>query len=71
MNSDVEIVRHTDACPVFADPLPPHGLTWRQMLACWTKTHQPDSDEKSAVPSAPGSCTVRADGTDSHVSCEP
>jgi hypothetical protein len=30
VNNEVEIVRHADTCLVFTDPLPPHGLTWRQ-----------------------------------------
>ncbi|MER7576888.1 hypothetical protein [Streptomyces sp. NPDC126514] len=33
VNNDVEIVRNSDNCLVFTDPLPPHGLTWRQMVA--------------------------------------
>jgi hypothetical protein len=49
VNNDVEIVRHADTCLIFTDPLPPHGLTWRQMIAWWTKNHQPDADEKSAA----------------------
>ncbi|MER7569110.1 hypothetical protein ABTZ93_40305 [Streptomyces sp. NPDC097941] len=49
VNNDVEIVRHADTCLVFTDPLPPHGLTWRQMVAWWTNNHQPDADEKSAA----------------------
>lgn len=49
VNNDVEIVRHADTCLVFTDPLPPHGLAWRQMVAWWTKNHQPDADEKSAA----------------------
>ncbi|MEV5273409.1 hypothetical protein [Streptomyces werraensis] len=49
VNNDVEIVRHADTCLVFTDPLPPHGLTWRQLVAWWTNNHQPDADEKSAA----------------------
>ncbi|MDX3550114.1 hypothetical protein PV724_47525 [Streptomyces europaeiscabiei] len=49
VNNDVEIVRHADTCLVFTDPLPPHGLTWRQMVAWWRKNHQPDADENSAA----------------------
>ncbi|WND15867.1 hypothetical protein [Streptomyces violaceus] len=49
VNNDVEIVRYADTCLVFTDPLPPHGLTWRQMVAWWTNNHQPDADEKSAA----------------------
>lgn len=49
VNNDVEIFRHADTCLVFTDPLPPHGLTWRQMVVWWTKNHQPDADEKSAT----------------------
>ncbi len=49
VNNDVEIVRHADSCLVFTDPLPPHGLTWRQMVAWWTKNHQPQADEKTAA----------------------
>ncbi|MFE9240481.1 hypothetical protein [Streptomyces sp. NPDC007007] len=49
VNNDVEIVRNSDNCLVFTDPLPPHGLTWRQMVAWWRKKHQPDADEKSAA----------------------
>ncbi|MCX5450276.1 hypothetical protein [Streptomyces nigrescens] len=49
VNNDVEIVRHADACLVFTDPLPPHGLTWRQMVAWWTKSHEPGASEKSAA----------------------
>ncbi|MER7178535.1 hypothetical protein ABT404_03430 [Streptomyces hyaluromycini] len=49
VNNDVEIVRHADTCLVFTDPLPPHGLTWRQMVGWWTNNHQPDADEKSAA----------------------
>ncbi|MBA9050875.1 hypothetical protein HDA42_000050 [Streptomyces costaricanus] len=33
MNNDVEIVRNAHTCLVFTDPLPPQGLTWRQMVA--------------------------------------
>ncbi|MFD6821461.1 hypothetical protein ACFWC5_13925 [Streptomyces sp. NPDC060085] len=33
LNNDVENVRNADTCLVFTDPLPPHGLTWRQMVA--------------------------------------
>ncbi|CAL9327796.1 hypothetical protein SUDANB106_00009 [Streptomyces sp. enrichment culture] len=49
VNNDVELVRNADSCLVFTDPLPPHGLTWRQMVAWWTKNHQPGADEKSAA----------------------
>ncbi len=49
VNNEVEIVRHADTCLVFTDPLPPHGLTWRQMVAWWQKHHQPDADEKTAA----------------------
>lgn len=49
VNNDVEIVRNSDNCLVFNDPLPPHGLTWRQMVAWWWKKYQPDTDEKSAA----------------------
>ncbi|MEW2078929.1 hypothetical protein AB0941_35975 [Streptomyces sp. NPDC013433] len=49
VNNEVEIVRHADACLVFTEPLPHHGLTWRQMVAWWQKNHQPDADEKSAA----------------------
>ncbi|MET7903861.1 hypothetical protein ABZS86_21410 [Streptomyces sp. NPDC005355] len=49
VNNDVEIVRHADTCLVFTDPLPPHGLTWRQMIAWWTHNHQPGADEKAAA----------------------
>ncbi|BFO18364.1 hypothetical protein SHKM778_47520 [Streptomyces sp. KM77-8] len=49
VDNDVEIVRHADTCLVFTDPLPPHGLTWRQMVAWWTNNHHPDADEKSAA----------------------
>ncbi|MFC9467734.1 hypothetical protein [Streptomyces coelicoflavus] len=49
MNNDVEIVRNADSCLVFTDPLPPHGLTWRQMVAWWQKNHQPDADGKTAA----------------------
>ncbi|WP_413755112.1 hypothetical protein [Streptomyces sp. MMBL 11-3] len=49
VNNEVEIVRHADTCLVFTDPLPPHGLTWRQMVAWWQKTHQPGADEKAAA----------------------
>lgn len=59
----MEIVRHADTCLVFADPPPPHGLAWRQTVAWWTKKHQPDSDEKSAVIgeaiNGPGGCFGR------------
>ncbi|MGP3974457.1 hypothetical protein ACTWQF_10720 [Streptomyces sp. 8N114] len=51
VNNDVEIVRHADTCLVFTDPLPPHGLTWRQMIVWWTRRHQPGADEKSAADS--------------------
>ncbi|MFJ3106521.1 hypothetical protein [Streptomyces sp. NPDC086835] len=49
VNNDVEIVRHADTCLVFTDPLPPHGLTWRQMVAWWTKNHEADADERTAA----------------------
>ncbi|MCG8969045.1 hypothetical protein JRC61_25975 [Streptomyces sp. CL12-4] len=49
VNNEVEIVRHADACLVFTDPLPHHGLTWRQMVTWWQKNHQPDADEKTAA----------------------
>ncbi|MEU3639888.1 hypothetical protein AB0H23_27190 [Streptomyces albogriseolus] len=49
VNNEVEIVRHADTCLVFTDPLPPHGLTWRQMVAWWQKNHQPGADEKTAA----------------------
>ncbi|WP_234312123.1 hypothetical protein [Streptomyces griseus] len=49
VNNDVEIVRHADTCLVFTDPLPPQGLAWRQMVAWWRKSHQPDVDEKAAA----------------------
>ncbi|MET7543064.1 hypothetical protein [Streptomyces sp. NPDC005507] len=49
VNNDVEIVRHADTCLVYTDPPPPQGLTWRQMVAWWTKNHQPDADAKSAA----------------------
>ncbi|MFI9345723.1 hypothetical protein ACIG0D_31350 [Streptomyces sp. NPDC052773] len=49
VNNDVEIVRNADSCLVFTDPLPPHGLIWRQLVVWWAKNHQPDSDEKSAA----------------------
>ncbi|MGJ3557997.1 hypothetical protein ACR6C2_00075 [Streptomyces sp. INA 01156] len=49
VNNEVEIVRHADACLVFTDPLPHHGLTWRQMVTWWQKNHQPDVDEKTAA----------------------
>lgn len=51
VNNDVEIVRHADACLVYTDPLPPQGLTWRQMVAWWMKNHQPGTDEKVAASS--------------------
>ncbi|RZU46508.1 hypothetical protein EV284_1189 [Streptomyces sp. BK022] len=49
VNNDVEIVRNAHTCLVFTDPLPPQGLTWRQMVAWWTANHQPDTDEKTAA----------------------
>ncbi|MYR83654.1 hypothetical protein GTY41_01510 [Streptomyces sp. SID685] len=49
VNNDVEIVRNAHTCLVFTDPLPPQGLTWRQMVAWWTKNHQPGTDEKTAA----------------------
>ncbi|MFH8485318.1 hypothetical protein [Streptomyces longisporoflavus] len=49
VNNEVEIVRHAEACLVFTDPLPPQGLTWRQLVAWWTKHHQPGADEKTAA----------------------
>ncbi|MFF7888702.1 hypothetical protein ACH40F_47945 [Streptomyces sp. NPDC020794] len=49
VNNDVEIVRNADTCLVFSDPLPPQGLTWRQMIAWWIKNHEPDSDETAAA----------------------
>lgn len=47
VNNDVEIVRNAHTCLVFTDPLPPQGLTWRQMVVWWTKNHQVDADAKS------------------------
>jgi very-short-patch-repair endonuclease len=49
VNNDVEIVRNAHTCLVFTDPLPPQGLTWRQMVAWWTKNHQAGADEKAAA----------------------
>ncbi|MFI8243451.1 hypothetical protein ACIF83_40465 [Streptomyces sp. NPDC085866] len=49
VKNDVEIVRNAHTCLVFTDPLPPQGLTWRQMVAWWKKNHQPDTDEKTAA----------------------
>ncbi|MFF9229387.1 MULTISPECIES: hypothetical protein [unclassified Streptomyces] len=49
VNNDVEIVRNAHTCLVFTDPLPPQGLTWRQMVTWWKKNHQPDTDEKTAA----------------------
>uniref|UniRef100_UPI002F91BB4F hypothetical protein n=1 Tax=Streptomyces virginiae TaxID=1961 RepID=UPI002F91BB4F len=49
VNNDVEIVRNAENCLVYSDPLPPHGLTWRQMVAWWRTHHQPDADEKTAA----------------------
>ncbi|MFH0246231.1 hypothetical protein ACGRHY_28290 [Streptomyces sp. HK10] len=49
VNNDVEIVRNAHTCLVLTDPLPPQGLTWRQMVAWWQKNHQPDGDEKTAA----------------------
>lgn len=49
VNNDVEIVRNADTCLVFTDPLPPQGLTWRQMVAWWQKKHQLGTDEKAAA----------------------
>jgi hypothetical protein len=43
-------VSFADARLVFTDPLPPQ-LTWRQMVAWWTKNHQPGADEKTAAES--------------------
>ncbi|MGW1396830.1 hypothetical protein ACWD6Q_34825 [Streptomyces nigra] len=51
MNNDVEIVRHAEACLVCTDPLPPHGLTWRQMVGWWAENHQPGTDKKTAAES--------------------
>lgn len=51
VNNDVEIVRHADTCLVFTDPLPPHGLTWRQMVTWWADNHHPGADEKAAADS--------------------
>ncbi|MGW7073081.1 hypothetical protein ACWGII_40250 [Streptomyces sp. NPDC054855] len=49
VNNDVEIVRNAENCLVYSDALPPHGLTWRQMVAWWTAHHQPEADEKTAA----------------------
>ncbi|MGW8955618.1 hypothetical protein [Streptomyces sp. NPDC055709] len=49
VNNDVEIVRNADTCLVFTDPLPPHGLAWRQMVAWWTNNYQPGTDENGAA----------------------
>ncbi|MGW4014593.1 MULTISPECIES: hypothetical protein [unclassified Streptomyces] len=51
VNNDVEIVRHADTCLVFTDPLPPHGLTWRQLVDWWAENHQPGADGKIATES--------------------
>ncbi|MFF1566880.1 hypothetical protein ACFVY1_25705 [Streptomyces sp. NPDC058293] len=51
VNNDVEIVRNAENCLVYSDSLPPHGLTWRQMITWWTKNHHPDADEKTAADS--------------------
>ncbi|MFF0067162.1 hypothetical protein ACFYRC_37825 [Streptomyces sp. NPDC005279] len=49
VNNNVEIVRNARTCLVYSDPLPPHGLAWRQLVAWWTRNHQPDADEKTAA----------------------
>ncbi|MEV5010392.1 hypothetical protein [Streptomyces sp. NPDC055692] len=49
VNNDVEIVRNAHTCLVFTDPLPPQGLTWRQMIVWWTKNHENGADEKTAA----------------------
>ncbi|MFF1932012.1 hypothetical protein [Streptomyces sp. NPDC058228] len=49
VNNDVEIVRNAGTCLVFTDPLPPQGLTWRQLVTWWTENHQPGADEKTAA----------------------
>ena len=45
VNNDVEIVQNAEYCLVYSDPLPPHGLSWRQLVAWWTRINAADPDE--------------------------
>ena len=49
VNNDVEIVQNAENCLVYSDPLPAHGLTWRQMVTWWATNHLPSADEPAAA----------------------
>lgn len=49
VNNDVEIVQNADNCLVYSDPLPAHGLTWRQLVCWWQADRMPSADERTAA----------------------
>jgi hypothetical protein len=49
INNVIEIVEGADRCLVYDRPLPPEGLTWRELVRWWM-SHTGQSDERQSAP---------------------